>query len=429
MYEKKSRGGCAMIYNFIFSNFRSYKNEAKLDFTAKPISEYTNTLISVTDDELLLPVCAIYGPNGGGKSSVLIALKTLREIVLQPMLQMAFMKKKNEKLADATIEELQESLKIEQKEEFYYKWDDESLKKPTDFCVVFQVSNTKYCYELKIFDSVIQEENLYSQQMNNEAEAVFERDEEGVYLCPEIEGTDIDRLNESLPLLSYIAIFKDIEIIDKAASFFLNMQIINFDNPTQDRKIFVKSLEMDKKRIINVLRSMGIEICDIRVEYDNEGNVKEIYTKHRLENGLKKEITFSEESGGTRKIFSVLPMLLKGIDNGSFFVIDELDAKLHPVLLRKIIELFTDKETNKSGAQMLFTSHDLTTMSNEVFRRDEIWFSAINGYDESVLYSLVDFKKESGNKPRNDENYNKQYMEGRYGADPYMRKLQNWEVV
>lgn len=121
--------------------------------------------------------------------------------------------------------------------------------------------------------------------------------------------------------------------------------------------------------------------------------------------------------------------MLKGIDQNCLFLIDELDAKLHPLLLRKIIELFTNHEINKGAAQLLFTSHDLTTMSKDVFRRDEIWFSAINGYDESVLYSLVDFRKESGSKPRNDENYCKQYMEGRYGADPYFRKLVDWEVV
>ena len=87
-----------------------------------------------------------------------------------------------------------------------------------------------------------------------------------------------------------------------------------------------------------------------------------------------------------------------------------------------------EREINSGTAQLLFTSHDLTTMSNDVLRRDEIWFSAINGYDESVLYSLVDFRKEGGNKPRNDENYSKQYMEGRYGADPYFKKLIDWEV-
>lgn len=96
---------------------------------------------------------------------------------------------------------------------------------------------------------------------------------------------------------------------------------------------------------------------------------------------------------------------------------DELDAKLHPVLLQKVIELFTDPSINTNGAQMLFTSHDITTMSSKVFRRDEIWFSAINGYNESVLYSLADFRKEHGKKPRNDETYGKQYLEGKYGAD------------
>ena len=78
---------------------------------------------------------------------------------------------------------------------------------------------------------------------------------------------------------------------------------------------------------------------------------------------------------------------------------------------------------------MLFTSHDMTTMSNEVFRRDEIWFSALNGHDESVLYSLVDFRKEDGKKPRKDETYSKQYLEGRYGADPYLKRMVNWEVA
>lgn len=91
--------------------------------------------------------------------------------------------------------------------------------------------------------------------------------------------------------------------------------------------------------------------------------------------------------------------------------------------------MFTDPAVNQKGAQLLFTSHDLTTMSNKVFRRDEIWFSALNGYDQSVLYSLVDFKKENGDKPRNDENYNKQYLEGRYGADPYMHRMLNWEEI
>jgi hypothetical protein len=416
-----------MIYEFTFSNFRSYRSEASIDFSAKPILEFENTLLHGKEMDLL-PVCVIYGPNGGGKSSVLIALKSLQNIVLSPLTQLAFMRKKNEQLSDVSVEEIQENISIKNTGECFYKWDEEGKSKPTEYSILFQVEDCKYRYELKIKGEEIFEENLYMEDALGDFDAVFERDEEGVYLCDELNGLDTENMNESLPLLSYIGIFKNIENIDKALRFFYNIQTINFDTPTSDRTIFVKSIEKDKKRILNVVQSMGIDITDIRIEYEDDGNVREIYTKHKLENDHFRELKFGEESSGTRKIFSILPVLLKGIDKGRFFVIDELDAKLHPALLQRMIELFTNPQVNVNGAQMLFTSHDMTTMNNKVFRRDEIWFSAINGHDESVLYSLVDFRKENGKKTRNDEIYNKQYLEGRYGADPYLKKMVSWEV-
>ncbi|MGN1083589.1 MAG: ATP/GTP-binding protein [Lachnospiraceae bacterium] len=416
-----------MIYEFSFSNFRSYKSKRKLDFSAKPISEFKESLIKKDKNTNLLPVCVVYGPNGGGKSGVLLALNTLRNIIIDPLLQMAFMKKKNEKLAEAPMEVLQESLKKEQESEYYFKWDDEGMNIPTAFNILFSMDSVKYRYELMLKESLIVEENLYYEKPDGIADAVFERDAEGVYLCDELEGVDIEKMNDGLPVLSYIALFKDIEIIDRAIQFFLKMHFIDFDRPRQDRQILVKAIEKDKERIFQWTKRMGIDISDIRVEYDNNGNVVEIYTLHERENGEFKELKLKEESSGTRKVISILPMLLSGIDRGDFFVIDELDAKLHPMLLQRIIEMFTDPANNENAAQLLFASHDMTTMSNKVFRRDEIWFSAINGYGESVLYSLVDFKKENGKKPRNDEDYNKQYLEGRYGANPYFYRMQNWE--
>lgn len=416
-----------MFYEFTFSNFRSYKKEATISFDAKPISEFEDTLLKGKEVDLL-PVGVIYGPNGGGKSSVLMAIQSLQNFVLSPLTQLAFMKKKNEQLSDVSLEELQKNISAENEEELYYKWDDKGEKIPTEYSVLFQIEENKYRYELKINKGSIIEENLYMQDSNGDFDALFERDAEGVYLCDELYGLDIENMNESLPLLSYIGMFKNIDVIDNALRFFYSIQTINFDMPTRDRTIFVKSIEKDKRRILNVIQSMGIDISDVRVEYEDDGNVRELYTKHKLGNGTFKELKFHEESSGTRKIFSLLPVILSGIDKGRFFVIDELDAKLHPALLQRIIELFTNPEINKNGAQMLFTSHDMTTMSYKVFRRDEIWFSAINGHDESVLYSLVDFRKENGKKTRNDEIYSKQYLEGRYGADPYLKKIVNWEV-
>lgn len=416
-----------MIYEFTFENFRSYRKEATIDFTAKPINEFEKSLIGVNGKESLLPVCAIYGPNGGGKSSVIMALNELRLIVMQPLVQLAFMKKKNEELGDASISQLQEGLTDKHITSSYYKFDKECKDKPTKYRLLFGVEEYKYCYEFEQKNEDIIVENLYMEK-DNVVSAVFERDKEGVYLCEELKGVDVENMNESLPLLSYIAMFKNIPVIDRVMSFFMQIRVLNYDKPNVDRRILVDQIENDKVRVCNVIRSMGIDICDIKVEYKEDGSIDEIYTIHELASGEKRTLRFSEESGGTKKIISIIPILLNGIEKNSLFLIDELDAKLHPLLLRKIIELFTNREINQGAAQLLFTSHDLTTMSKDVLRRDEIWFSAINGYDESVLYSLVDFRKEGGNKPRNDENYSKQYIEGRYGADPYFRRLVNWEV-
>lgn len=272
-----------MIYQFTFENFRSYRSETTIDFVAKPIEEHQDSLLtSEYSNVKLLPVAAIYGPNGGGKSNVLYALAKLRELVIKPISQLNFMKNKNDELADHDNGDLISSKPYEQNEEFYCKLDDSSYGKPTKFSILYQIEAYKYKYEINSLNNYICEENLFLEDLQtNDFYSIFERDEDGIYLCDEIGQMDVDKINDS-------------------------------------------------------------------------------------------------------------------------FVIDELDAKLHSKLLRKIIELFTSNTLNKNGAQLLFTSHDLTTMIGEVFRRDEIWFSAFNAFNESVLYSLVDFKKENGKKPRND---------------------------
>ena len=109
-------------------------------------------------------------------------------------------------------------------------------------------------------------------------------------------------------------------------------------------------------------------------------------------------ISFSSESDGTKKLFASLPILMIAIAEGRLVIIDELDAKLHPKLLRYIISLFTNKDINKNGAQLIFTSHDMSTMKNDVFRRDEIWFAALDTDHSSELYSLYEIRKEDGRK-------------------------------
>ena len=130
------------------------------------------------------------------------------------------------------------------------------------------------------------------------------------------------------------------------------------------------------------------------------------------------ELPFSEESDGTRKLIAALPVILLALREGRIMIIDELDAKLHPKLLRYVISLFKNKEINKFGAQLLFTSHDMYTLKNTVFRRDEIWFAAENSDHESEIYSLHEIRGEDSARIKNTAAYDKQYLEGRYGADP-----------
>ena len=150
-----------------------------------------------------------------------------------------------------------------------------------------------------------------------------------------------------------------------------------------------------------------------------------MYTEHVVDD-RKYELELVEESNGTIKVFGILPYIADALLSGTTLVVDELDAKLHPLLLKYIIGLFSNPDINKRGAQLIFTSHDLSTMNSDTFRRDEIWFIAKGENNASKLYSLIEFKSDDGRTERKDARNDKRYLEGRYGADPYLRRIIDW---
>ena len=128
------------------------------------------------------------------------------------------------------------------------------------------------------------------------------------------------------------------------------------------------------------------------------------------------------ESEGTKKILNMSGPIMDTLTNGYTLVIDELDAKLHPLLTRKIIETFNSPETNPNKAQLIFATHDTNLLSNKILRRDQIWFAEKNREDESTdIYPLSDIREQNGDKIRNDRIYEKDYINGKYGAIPYLR--------
>ena len=194
--------------------------------------------------------------------------------------------------------------------------------------------------------------------------------------------------------------------------------IRSYANPMVEHQIMLTENTPYKEQFIHTLNDMDIDIMDYR--YDE--NTHQLFMKRNL--GCHEyELPFSEESDGTRKLIAALPVILLALREGRIMIIDELDAKLHPKLLRYVISLFKNKEINKFGAQLLFTSHDMYTLKNTVFRRDEIWFAAENSDHESEIYSLHEIRGEDSARIKNTAAYDKQYLEGRYGADPYLSNM------
>ena len=238
-----------------------------------------------------------------------------------------------------------------------------------------------------------------------------------------------EEISEGLPLLSYLGItYKKNEVISDVIEWFEeSIDFLNYGSPRQELRTAIAKTDEVKKLVLDMIREMDLDIEDFRVEEKEENRI-EVYTKHTV-NEYSTELTLAEESSGTKKLFGLLPFIARSLVLGKTLMIDELDAKIHPVLLRYIIMLFNNMEVNKKGAQLIFTSHDLSTMNNDIFRRDEIWFVAKGRDQNSKLYSLVEFKNSKGKSVRMDAKYDKQYLEGKYGADPYLKKIIDWSDV
>ena len=260
--------------------------------------------------------------------------------------------------------------------------------------------------------------------------ALFERSDEGIELKGVFAKLKIsDELSETLTLLSYLGItYRKNEVIKDILNWFgYGIDFLNYGNPIQELRMAIANSDDVKSLVLDMIQEMDLDIVNFRVE-EMENERIEVYTKHIVD-GYESELNLSDESSGTKKLFELLPFIADGLASGTTLVIDELDAKIHPVLLRHIIMMFNDMEINRHGAQLIFTSHDLSTMNSEVFRRDEIWFVAKGNRQNSKLYSLVEFKNDKGESVRKDAKFDKQYLEGKYGADPYLRKIIDWGKV
>lgn len=396
-----------MLIEFTFDNFKCYRDETTLQMSAAPIGEHADTLISGPGKKEILPISAIYGPNGGGKSSVLQAFECIQRLLTIPYLVIR--------------SRLAQPLRVECRP---YAFEEKSRSDATTFCVIFQVGDYTYRYILSTLKGEVSEEYLHRRKIGRGAEAmIFERADGAVKLGSLLRRKGVNtNVDSMMPYLTFLAINYDIEVIEEAFGWFLSCQFLDYSKSSIEGYFMEPRGDSEKRLIVEMLNAMDIDITGIRYQKDDDG--LKIYLTHGLGDGT--ELELKEESNGTRKLLNLVPTFLHALKQGSLVVSDELDAKLHPKLLRYLIRLFTNKDSNKKGAQLVFTSHDMTTLNSSVFRRDEIWFAAKTPEGPSVLYSLADIADIDGRRVRTQNAYDKQYLAGRYGADPYLKSMLEW---
>ena len=392
-----------MIRKYKIKNYGPFKLEEELNFVAHKKSESKEHLLL---NNQILPVISFYGPNGGGKTSFISSLNFLKNLVSNN---------------SNTWNAIQNFINID------------SNEKNIDFYIEFEDEQDIFVYELSIsIEGLEQEVFTIIKNKKGKKTNVFNYKENKFHSEYIPNKINVNSKNKKSTLLNFFNSILDEIYLKRMMNFINNILFLNQDN-FSSKDIFTPSnflnrtawgvIENEKEKILKIFSDVDMNIKDIIIEKNPlvKEKANNVYFKKEFSFGEEKILNGFLESSGTLKFLSLLSHLLYGIKNGALFIIDELDSGLHTKLLKYIIFLFKNKDINKNNAQLIFSSHDLSTLNNEVFRRDEIYFAAINESYFSNIISLSDLIiDEDGKKVRNDHNYSKLYLEGKIGYDPYI---------
>lgn len=414
-----------MLIQFSFKNFKSFRENTVLDLSATRVTENSNHVISV-GTEKLLPVAAIFGANASGKSNVVEALRFMSAYVLGSF---AFGGESNEKKSKSRI--------LKQKS---FLFDTYSRENVSSFEVYFVLSKNEeikyYNYGFTLDQNGIVEEWLNTKAKTaREYSLIFYRNtlENQLDLSglPQDHQENIKIALEQETLIVSLGAKLKIPKLKLIRDWFYNFNFTDFGDPIENAflsRVIPPGFEEEKEVQDNVIKYfsafdssiVGFDVENI-VSGDNQQDSEHIKIDavHKIANSTETvAIPLAEESAGTLKMFALYPPLQDALENGGVLVVDELNARLHPLLVRLFLITFLNPETNPKHAQLIFTTHDVWQLANSSLRRDEIWFTEKNSEGVSSLYSLVDFENSDGTKIRKDENYEKNYLLGKYGGIP-----------
>ena len=416
-----------MLLQFYFSNYRSFEGEGILDMRASGSNELSSHIRNSLNEKVL-PVTAIYGANASGKSSVFEAFQFMALCVLESLSFSDDNKKNPYKLK---VDSFKFSESREKPSEFEINYIDKKGKKELYYNYGFKIDNSGILEEYLTFNTKT------GVKRNEDYTYIFKRERsQKLYLDSSIEKfrENLEISLKEKTLLVSLGAKLNIDDFIRVRTWFINTEVINFSNSLYGALLenilpnnIIESEEV-RKNLVSFINSFDDSIIDIEVEKisaidENDKDNYRVFTIHKSDKGTSTaRISMNEESSGTKKMFSLYQTLLDVLEKGGVFFADELDIKLHPLLMRNILLTFTDKEKNSNNAQLIFTTHNTIYMDMDLLRRDEIWFvEKDNGV--SNLYSLDDITNEKGEKVRKDSNYEKHYLLGNYGAIPNLKNL------
>jgi AAA15 family ATPase/GTPase len=414
-----------MIIKLSVTNFKIFRNKAELSFIASNYDktrEEENLYSCDAFDFNLLKSAVVYGANASGKSKLMEALLFMRRFVL----------------SSSRESQKGESIKVEP-----FLLSTETNNKPSEFEIIFIHNKQLFRYGFEVDKNKVISEWLFFRPLTKEIE-LFVRDGQhfDVHERKFAKGFKLAKagmIRENALMLSVAAQFNE-EIAGSVVEWFKRFKIISALQSQGYKGYSVGSLQdhSKKPKMLDMLQKADLNISDIYLEpidkahlpkklssdllnkFEKEkAEVFALNTVHKVFDGagnITNQVILNmddDESSGTNQFFALTGPIIDVIENGYVLAVDELDSKLHPNLVLKIIEIFNSSELNPKNAQLIFNTHDTNLLSADIFRRDQIWFVEKDRFGGANLFSLSDFKE-----VRKEDNFENNYIKGKYGAIP-----------
>ncbi len=420
-----------MLIQFSVKNYKTFKERTTLSLVASSYDKETREDDNVISDSKsglrLLKSAAIYGANASGKSKFVGAMQFMKQFVT------------------TSSKETQNGDKIPVTP---FMLDSNSEKEPIEFETIFIFNDVRYRYGFEVTNQIVVSEWLYQKPKTKEVALFFRSFQDfDINIRKFSKGNTVYKeglIRDNALMISVAAQFNDI-VSTNILNWFKEVRFLSGLKEERYLGYTISKLEQPKykRQILSLLNAADLSIQDVHPEIVNVEDLpqemkdmiddksmlgkanffSDTITTHKKYDQNKKrigEVTFSmddDESSGTRKFFGLTGPILDTLEKGYTLFVDELDSKLHPNLVYKIVSLFNSKTHNSKNAQLIFNTHDTNLLSSGIFRKDQVWFTEKDKYGVASLYSLADFKSSD---VRKNEAYEDNYLRGKYGAVPFL---------